>query len=382
MKTHAARLRSWPARALARGAVSVLALALAVAVVACGSVTANRPPVPTRTPTPTATPTPLPHNPALIVRDAHLATADGQSATLIGVSHSSLEYSCQGDGHFALADFQAMRGWGMNVVRFPLWSRFWLNADGSCPTYQQTVLAAVRAAEAAHLYVILDLQWSLALAKPAYTDSNGYANYQYPMPDTGEAVQFWRAVAAQYRDDPNVLFDIYGEPNAVSWDVWYNGGTITMPAGSYQAIGMRGLVDVVRGIAPSNVIIVSGINWGYDLQEVGTTYTFPESNLLFGTHPFNYSNKQPWDFDRAFGEGAGGRFAAIGTEFGSYDCQTGYIASVIAYFNQHHMSWLAWSWSASGCGTPSLLSKLDAGVPSQPYGAYIRQQMLALHVVG
>jgi hypothetical protein len=361
-------------RALARGAVSLLLLTL----VACASATASRPPAPTRPPVPTATPTPLPHNAALVVRAARLATADGQPATLIGVSHSSLEYACQGDGHFALADFQAMRAWGMNVVRLPLWSRFWLNPDGSCPTYQQTVLAAVRAAEAAHLYVILDLQWSSALAKPAYTDANGNANYQYPMPDTGEAVQFWHEVAAAYKNDPNVLFDIYGEPNNISWSVWYSGGTITMPAGSYQAIGMRGLVDVVRGIAPDNVIIVSGTNWGYDLQPVGTTYTFPESNLLFGTHPFNYSNKQPWDFDRAFG-GAGGKVAVIGTEFGSYDCQTGYIASVIAYFNQHHMSWLAWSWSASGCGTPSLLSKVDGGVPSQPYGSYIQQQMLAAH---
>ncbi|HEV2236270.1 MAG TPA: cellulase family glycosylhydrolase, partial [Ktedonobacterales bacterium] len=282
--------QAWAARALTQAAVCLLALS----VVACASATAGRAPAPTRTPAPTVTPTPPPHNSALVVRDLRLATADGQPATLVGVSHSSLEYACQGDGHFALADFQAMRAWGMNVVRIPLWSRFWLNADGSCPTYQQTVQAAVRAAEAAHLYVMLVLQWSSALSGPAYMDSNGNPNYQFPMPDTGEAVQFWREVAGLYRDDPNVLFDIYGEPNNISWGVWYSGGTITMPNGSYQAIGMRALVDVVRGIAPNTIIIVSGTNWGYDLQEVdAVAYPFPESNLLFGTHPFNYSNKQP-----------------------------------------------------------------------------------------
>ncbi|HLY29633.1 MAG TPA: glycoside hydrolase family 5 protein, partial [Ktedonobacterales bacterium] len=324
----------------------------------------------TPAPVPTATPRPS----GLMVRGSRLFTISGQPVTLVGASHSSLEYSCKGDGHFQLADFQEMRAWGMNVVRIPLWSRYWLNPDDSCPTYQQTVEDAVANAEAAHLYVILDLQWSYTFPAPPYTDSAGNANYQFPMPDTGEAVQFWQQVATRYRNDQQVLFDLFGEPNDVSWQTWYSGGSVSTAVGTYQAIGMRGLVDVVRRIAPKNVIIVSGMNWGYDLSEVGSTYTFPETNLLFGTHPFDYGTKLPAYFDHAFGQTAT-KVAVIVTEFGSYDCATSYSAAVIAYANQHHLSWLAWTWAPYGCGAPSLLSNWS-GAPSQPYGAYIKSQML------
>jgi endoglucanase len=325
-----------------------------------------------------ATLTAAPPAPALVVHNRRLYTTLGKPVTLVGASHSSLEYSCAGDGHFQLADFQAMRGWGMNVVRIPLWSRYWLNTGGSCPGYQQTVAAAVANAEAAHLYVILDLQWCYAQSQPPYTNPDGTSNYQFPLPDNGEAVQFWQQVAAQYKADRRVLFDLYGEPNSITWQTWYSGGSITTANGTYQAIGMRALVATVRHIAPNNVLIVNGTDWGYDLSEVGSTYRFPEKNLLFGTHPFDHADKQLTDFDRAFGVTAVPKVAVIATEFGAYDCTTDYITSAIAYFNAHHMSWLAWAWAPYGCSTPSLLSNWN-GTPNQPYGAYIKQQMLALH---
>jgi endoglucanase len=322
--------------------------------------------------------TPLPLLPSLQVRDTQVYTAAGVPVTLVGASHSSLEYNCKGDGHFAPKDFAAMRAWGMTVVRLPLWSRFWLNLDGSCPTYQNTVAQVVANAEAAHLYVILDLQWTYAFPQPAYTDGNGNANYQYPMPDTGESVQFWQEVATRFKDDPGVIFDLYGEPNGITWQTWYAGGAITTPVGVFQAIGMRDLVAKVRSIAPATILIISGIDWGYDLADIGTTYTFPEKNLLFGTHPFDYGSKQPYDFQRAFGGLAAHHLAVIATEFGGYDCTTGYIASNIAYYNRHHIPWLVWTWAPYGCSTPSLLKDWN-GTPSQPYGAYIQQAMQAMH---
>jgi endoglucanase len=352
----------------------VIILVAAIALVMPGKTSASTTPSDSAA---LATITAAPPVPALVVRDRQIYTTAGTRVTLIGASHSSLEYACQGDGHLGLADFQAMRAWGMNVVRLPLWSRFWLNTGNSCPGYQQTLAAAVANAEAAHLYVILDLQWTYAQSQSPYMNPDGTPNYQFPMPDNGEAMHFWQQVAARYKDDPRILFDLYGEPNSVTWQTWYGGGSITTTNGTYQAIGMRALVDVVRHIAPQNVIIINGLDWGYDLSQVGTTYRFPEKNLLFGTHPFDHDDKQLTDFDRAFGTTAS-RVAVIATEFGAYDCTTDYITSAISYFNLHHISWLAWAWVPSGCSTPSLLKSWD-GTPSQPYGAYIQQQMLAMH---
>jgi endoglucanase len=335
--------------------------------------------------TATATPVPLP---ALAVRGTQIFDSAGKPVTLIGVARESLEYDCNqytvGDGHFQLQDFQAMRSWGANTVRITLSSEFWSGAGGDCLKYHQTVMQAVANAEAAGLYVMLTLQWD-APYDTTYDRTHG--GVQCPMPDNQKDVAFWRDLATIYGHDQHVLFDLFSEPHDVSWDVWLNGGTIanaacytiganeTIEPGTYTAIGMRALVAAVRAIAPQNIIVVSGLNWGYDLSEL-SQYAISGANIVYSTHPFDYGNKLPQDWPADFGNMTAS-FPIIAGEFGSYDCGTSYNSQAIAYFNAHHMSWLAWAWDDhSGCGGPSLLADWS-GAPSQPYGAFIRQQMLA-----
>ena len=310
--------------------------------------------------------------------------SQGQPVTLVGVNRSSLEYSCTGDDHLTPADFQAMRQWGANVVRLPTSSAFWANAGGACPGYRETVQRVVANARAAHLFVILDLQWSAPFDLPADRTRGGV---QCPMPDAGKDLAMWKDIAALYRNDTGVLFDLYGEPYDISWSTWLNGGTITegcyivggpsleKEAGTYHAIGMRELVRQIRAIAPGNVIVVSGINWGYDLSEIAAGYAVPDKNIAYDTHPFDYGNKQPGDWYRAFGQTAT-RFPVIVGEFGSYNCGTSYIEQAISYFNKRHISWLAWTWQTGSCSGPSLLADWF-GKPSVPYGSFIQRQMLA-----
>jgi aryl-phospho-beta-D-glucosidase BglC (GH1 family) len=310
--------------------------------------------------------------------------SQGHAVTLLGVNRSSLEYSCTGDGHLTLADFQAMRQWGANVVRIPTSSEFWANAGGSCPGYHETVRQAVANARAAHLFVILALQWSAPFDLPADRTRGGV---QCPMPDTGKDVAMWQDIAKLYHNDTGVLFDLYGEPHDVSWSTWLNGGTIsegcyviggssaTLENGTYLAIGMRALVKHIRAIASDNVIVVSGTIWGYDLSGIRSGFALPGKNIVYDTHPFEHSNKQPSDWYRAFGHTAS-LYPVIAGEFGSYKCGTGYIEQAINYFVTHHISWLAWSWQPGSCSGPSLLADWS-GAPSVPYGSYIKQRMLA-----
>jgi endoglucanase len=339
---------------------------------------------PMNTPTATATPTPL--LPGLHVDGTRFVNDAGQTVRLVGASRQSLEYLCHGDGHFGLADFQAMRAWGMNAVRISLSSEFWSGAGGNCTDYHTTVAQAVFNAESAGLYVILDLQWD-APFDTAYDRTHG--GVQCPMPDAQRDVQFWRDLATIYANDHAVLFDLFSEPHDVSWDTWLHGGTITggcyiingaAGAGvenmTYQAIGMQALVNDVRAIAPQNILILSGLNWGYDLSGISQGYAVQGTNLVYGTHPFNYANKQPGDWAHDFGDLAM-HVPVLATEFGSYDCATGYIGTAISYFDQHQMSWLAWAWNVGDCGGPSLLANWD-GTPTQPYGAYIQAQVQAM----
>ncbi len=338
------------------------------------------------TPSPTQalpSPTPTPTLPALHVSGTRILNADGQPVTLIGASHSSLEFLCSGDGHFQLADFQAMRAWGMNVVRIPLSAEFWANRNNDCPAYHLTVTNAVANAEAAGMYVILDLQWDAPLD---LAGDPAYGGGQYPMPDTGKDLTFWQDLATIYRSDPAVIFDLFGEPHDISWNTWYSGGTVKTiiykgnqlegGQGVYQAIGMRDLAARVRAIAPQNLIIISGLGWGYDLSDVAQGYRIQVPNILYGTHPFDHGSFQnPGDWSRAFGRLAQ-QVAVIATEFGGYSCQTGYVSTAISYFKAHHMSWVAWGWEVAPCDNPSLITSWT-GTPNKPYGAYIRQQMLA-----
>ncbi len=336
------------------------------------------------TPTlPSPTPTPTPTLPLLRVSGTHIVNGSGKLVTLIGASHSSLEFDCQGDHHFQPADFQAMRSWGMNVVRIPLSSAFWANRDNACPNYHLTVTSAVANAEAAGMYVILDLQWNAPLDLADDPTSGGG---QYPLPDTGKDLTFWQDLATIYRSDPGVIFDLFGEPHDISWDTWYKGGTIQTSVyrgaafgngqGTYRAIGMRDLAAKVRAIAPENLIIVSGLGWGYDLAGVDQGYQIHLPNILYSTHPFDHGRQEPADWPGAFGT-LSKQVAVIAAEFGGYDCQTGYISTAIRYFNAHHMSWIAWGWDIAPCSSPSLISDWS-GTPIVPYGTYIRQQMRAL----
>ncbi|HEY7357166.1 MAG TPA: cellulase family glycosylhydrolase, partial [Ktedonobacterales bacterium] len=264
------------------------------------------------TPSPTLalpTPTPTPTLPLLSVSGTRIVNADGQPVTLIGASHSSLEFLCSGDAHFQLADFQAMRAWGMNVVRIPLSSEFWANRKNDCPAYHLTVTNAVANAEAAGMYVILDLQWDAPLD---LAGDPAYGGGQYPMPDTGKDLTFWQDLATIYRSDSAVIFDLFGEPHDVSWSTWYSGGAVRTiiykgnqlegGQGVYQAIGMRDLAARVRAIAPQNLIIISGLDWGYDVSDVAQGYRIQVPNVLYATHPFDHGSFQsPADWSRAFG---------------------------------------------------------------------------------
>ncbi|HZC07919.1 MAG TPA: cellulase family glycosylhydrolase [Ktedonobacterales bacterium] len=348
---------------------AVLNLSVQSAVQAHTSVAASPTPVPTRDPWTTE---------ALSVNGLQIVNTQGQPVTLLGASRFSLEYECHGDGHFQTSDFQAMRSWGMNTVRIPLSSTFWRDLGNQCPDYQATVASAVASAEAAGLYVILDLQRDAPLSLP---QDGARGGAQCPLPDAKYDVSFWQDLAEIYQNDPRVLFDLFGEPYNIDWSQWWHGGSVTSDCFAYQhaytytAIGMPALAADVRAIAPRNIIILSGAGWGYDLSGINRQNAVQVSNVLYATHPWDHqSAQQPGDWPRAFGATAR-QLPVIATEFGAYDCRTGYISTEITYFERLHMSFLAWAWAPGACTTPGLLANWS-GAPTASYGEFIKTQML------
>src|SRR5438477_5861776 len=167
------------------------------------------------------------------------------------------------------------------------------------------------------------------------------------------SITFWSEVAARYKGDGRVLFELYNEPNGVAWPVWQNGGAT--PEG-WTAAGMQQLYDAVRAADAENLVVIGGLNWAFDLSGV-PKYRINGYNIMYATHPYAQDgDRAPATWDRAFGN-LTKTDPVIATEFGdSPTCDGVYNKKLIDYADLHNASWTAWAWWAGDCGFPSLIS--------------------------
>jgi hypothetical protein len=302
---------------------------------------------------------------------ATVCDANGSPHLFHGVDRPSLEWDSQGEFNnsegIPASDFQAMASWHANVVRIALNQDFWLaGAALHSASYQDTVDRAVHDAEAAGLDVILDLHWSdtgnLGVTASGKSQNCSTDSNQQQMADVNSR-EFWSEVAAKYAGDGHVLFELYNEPNHVSWDVWLNGGMATTtpgacPATTFEVVGMQKLYDTVRQTGANNVVIAGGLNYAFDLSGVqfGSIQGY---NIMYATHPYNTSDRGRSTWLASFGYLAQNDVApVIATEFGdgTSGCTGQWDSDLIAFSAMYHISWTAWGWWVGGCSFPALLS--------------------------
>jgi endoglucanase len=310
-----------------------------------------------------------------------------------GIARPALEWSATGDERFAkiAEDFALIRSWRADVVRIPINQSFWLSGTRQHDAgYRGRVTQAVTAARKVGLAVIIDL----------HVSDRGNPNYDtipdaQQMPDLRHSLPFWRDVAQTFKDDGGVIFELYNEPHEVTWDMWLNGGLV--PAGpkypggpwgeAYQAVGMQQLYDAVRSMGARNLVILSGTHWGFFLDGV-PTHRVKGYNIAYGSHPYDWPDKQPDTWERAFGFLAETDPVII-TEFGAYDCdRLSFYQAAMDYADRKGISWVAWAWwtpppvgpshsaaerSEKLCRFPALIADWN-GTPTQS-GSLIRQRL-------
>ena len=316
----------------------------------------------------------------------------GTCATILfhGAARPALESWYNADDEWAQFAQQAaaLRSWGANVIRIPVSQTYWVagtywhnEAVKNGIDYKAKVVDAVKKAREAGLAVILDL----------HTTDRGIANYGagpdslppdlFKMPDVNHSVPFWRDVATTFKNDGGVIFELYNEPHprediwvdqqvdAAAWELWRNGGVVeagkdypcdecaVLPA--YNAVGMQQLYDVVRAAGARNLVLVNGVHWGYSLQGI-PQYKLNGYNIIYGTHPYDWPDKQPDQFDKEFGFLAATVPVMI-AEFGSYDCsRLSYNRAVMDYADAKGMSWVAWAfWSPRPLPNQTAQQRLD-----------------------
>lgn len=297
------------------------------------------------------------------LRGNQILDVNGKALFIVGVSRPGLEYSCTGVGMYDQASFATMRRWGINTVRLPISSAFWLNTNGTCPTYRTTLDRAIHNAEAAGLYVIVELHHS----------DHGHEQ----MPDQ-DALLFWQQFLPHYRTDPFLMVELFNEPHDVSWAVWHDGGTVQTASSAYVSVGMQQLVDVANTLAPHTLVIVSGLAWEYDFSGMLPNFVLKGNNLIYGVHLYNFPGKQPQDWANAFGF-LESRHPVLITEFGdTSQCDGSWLRNSLLQMRAQSAGMIAWAWivDVDPCHYPALLADWS-GSPSTygqtVYDFYLRE---------
>jgi hypothetical protein len=197
-----------------------------------------------------------------------------------------------------------------------------------------------------------------------------------PMADAQFSETFWQQVAARYKNNPWVAFDLYNEPHDISDGTWLNGGQVSTGLLTFQAEGMQQMYGVIRNTGATNLIFVSGKDWAND----------PASTLVAGTNivnavhyytcpeypPPKCTAANPYDPSPGLS-----RWLTVGlsqpvmvTEFGWPNGQDGtYNANMIADAEVDGWGWIAFAFDGTNSGLFNLITDTStygpapAGVP-------------------
>ncbi len=314
--------------------------------------------------------------PRLHVQGHLLVNRAGRPVLLHGVNRSGTEYACIQntgifDGPSNAASVGAMAAWHVNAVRLPLNEDCWLNVNTRGidrryvgARYRRAIVRYVRLLNRYGMDVLVNLHWS----GPGKLRALG----QQPMADADHTPAFWRSVAATFRKNPFVLFDLYNEPypdadrdTARAWYCWLHGGqgheagskrvcpgvTYYNAAGrdtrrTYRAVGMQSLINVVRRAGARQVLVADGVSYADSLSGWLTHRLHdPLHNLAAGWHPYNFNicgdSVHCWKRHVA---PVTHRVPLIAGELGEDDCSGRYINRVMSWLDRHQASYLAWTW--------------------------------------
>lgn len=240
---------------------------------------------------PSVPPVPADRMPAeLKVAGNRIITAEGKDVWLQGISIPSLEWTEAGERILESARI-AIEDWKANCIRLPVNGKFWAGRgpygkDGGA-AYRQLIEDTANFCASRGVYLVLDL-------------------HGFRAPEEAD-VKFWKSAVERFKNNPSVLFELFNEPHDVSWDVWQKGGPVTDEKGSgtvlaengeklrgFQSVGMQTLIDTVRKSGARNIVIIGGLDWGYDLSGILNGHALDDrggNGIVYSSHVY------PWKKD-------------------------------------------------------------------------------------
>jgi hypothetical protein len=258
----------------------------------------------------------------------------------------------------------------------PLNEHCWLAINGvAAPyagtNYQQAIVNYVSLLNEYGLYTILDLHWSAPGTTPATSPA--------AMPDMDHSPAFWSEVASTFKGNNAVIFELFNEPwpdnqadSDAAWTCWRDGGTC--PGVPFEAAGMQTLLNAVRASGATNVVTVTGIQWGNNISRwQAYKPSDPLNNLAAGWHAYNFNVCNSTScYDSTAGPVAA-LFPVLVTETGSDSCDNQFMSIAMDWLDARGQSYFPWSWNAGAGCSMSLISDY-AGTPTD-YGQVYKQHL-------
>ena len=165
-----------------------------------------------------------------------------------------------------------------------------------------------------------------------------------------EAKQFFAEMATTYGEYPNVIYEIWNEPDYFEWE--------EVKAYSEEVI------EVIRAIDPDNIILVGSPHWDQDLHLVAADPIQNVSNILYTMH-FYAATHEAWLRDRTdaaiaagipiFVSECGGSEANGDGRLGTEEWET-----YVEWMESRQISWVAWSVSDKNETCSMLLPRAEA----------------------
>jgi aryl-phospho-beta-D-glucosidase BglC (GH1 family) len=274
--------------------------------------------------------------------------------------------------------FEKMAAWGATIVSLSIHPVTWrTHGKEQCLAILDQ---AIEWAADYGMYVYIDYH---SIGFPPSGEYESMVNHLYGeiyVTTEEETRAFWRDISSYYAGNNVVaLYHLFNEPV-------YEGFTGDDPKYiattsdwlQWKAFAEE-LIDIVRTNDPDAVIMVSGLNWAYDLSFV-VDYPVERGNIVYSTHPYPDSNGyRSWD--EAFGV-VRDRYPVFATEFGfsiggekdeeTYFGPGRYRDAIKYYLEKEKISWTAWCFSY--IWTPALLEDRSY-TPTEP-GIFFRSWLL------
>lgn len=208
--------------------------------------------------------TPVEENGALSVKGTHILDSHGHPVALSGVSFfwSNTDY---GQERFYNADavHSLATDWHVMVIRAAMGAEGTGSYKVDPVANRQRVTTLIDAAIKEGIYVIID-----------------WHSYQADEDGPQLASDFFTDMAKTYGKYPNIIYEIYNEHMKVDW------GTRVKPYAET-------VIDAIRVVDPSNLIIVGSPEWDQDVDIAAADPITGRNNIVYSLHFYAGDHKQP-----------------------------------------------------------------------------------------